>query len=248
MIIIKSPREIALMAKAGELLKDLFDYLGGLVKPGVDTLSLSHSAEEFVSARGGVMCEKGYSGYPEAICASINECLIHGIPSKKAILKDGDLLTLDIVVGLNGYMADAARSYAVGNCPERVHRLIEAAESAFEAGVAEIAPGRHLGDAQAAIYERVRSYGYYVPAEYTGHGIGRAMHEDPYIPNYGERGTGPILREGMALAIEPMLLEGSPKTRVLGDGWGVVSKVGGLTAHYENTVVVTSDGYRILTR
>ncbi len=247
MIIIKSPREIALMAKAGKLLADLFDYLDAIVKPGVSTLELSEKAEEFVAARGGVMCEKGYYGFPGAVCASINSCLIHGIPSAKAVLRDGDLLKLDIVVGLDGYMADGARSYAVGICKPEVLRIIKAAQDAFYAGVAEIAPGKHLGDVCHAIGECVKQNGYYVPTEYTGHGIGSDMHEDPYIPNYGKPGTGPVLREGMTLAIEPMLLEHSPRTRTLGDGWGVVAKDGGLTAHYENTVLVTKDGYAILT-
>ncbi len=247
MIIIKSPREIALMAKSGALLASLYDYLRPLIVPGVSTLELSQKAEKFVTERGGKMEEKGYYGYPEAVCASLNSCLIHGIPSSKAILKDGDILKLDIVVSLDGYMADAARSYAVGICPERVHRLIKAAEEAFYNGVKEIAPGKHLGDVEEAIEKTVKAYGYSVPRDYTGHGIGTNMHEDPYIPNYGKAGTGPILKEGMTLAIEPMLLEHSAATRVLGDGWGVVAKDKGLTAHYENTVAVTSNGYRILT-
>lgn len=247
MIIIKSEREISLMKKAGEIVSDLFDYLSTIIVPGVSTLYVSERADEFVASRGGRMAEKGYMGFPGAICASINECLIHGIPRERTVLKDGDLLKVDVVVEKDGYLADAARSYPVGICKPEVGQIVEAAKACFEEAVSLVKEGVRLGDVCHAIGEKAGSLGYSVPRDYTGHGIGRHMHEDPYIPNYGVAGTGPVLKEGMTLAIEPMLLAGKPATRVLSDGWGVVSKDGKLTAHYENTIVVRKDGYEILT-
>ncbi|MCR4562942.1 MAG: type I methionyl aminopeptidase, partial [Bacilli bacterium] len=166
---------------------------------------------------------------------------------KKKVLRDGDIVSLDIVAIKNGYMADACRTFVVGIAGERAIKIIKAAEECFFEGVSLIKPGVHLGDIEHRIEETAKKNGYTVARDYTGHGIGTEMHEDPYIPNYGTPGSGPILREGMTLAIEPMILEGSNSTRVLKDGWTVVSKDGKLTAHYENTIVVTKDGFRILT-
>ncbi len=247
MIIIKSPREIALMREAGHLLSDVFEAIGPMCVPGVSTQEINDKAEEVMKLGGGESAEKGYYGYPGAICASVNEVLLHGIPSPKKILKDGDIISLDIVVRKNGYCADACRSYLVGICPEHLRTLLEVTEESFWNAVRLVKPGIHLGDVSHAIEATVKAHGYSVPREFTGHGIGKEMHEDPYIPDYGTPGTGEILREGMTLAIEPMVMEGKPHLRTLGDGWTTVTKDGKYSAHYENTIVVTKDGYEVLT-
>lgn len=247
MIIIKSPREVALMHQAGLLLAHVYEVVGPLVQPGVSTQYLADVCEKVIRDGGGVPAEKNYEGYPGAICASVNEELVHGIPSPKRILHDGDIVSLDIVVELNGYNADACRTYPVGICPEKVLRLIKVTEECFWNGVKEVKEGVRLGDVSAAIQLTAESNGYSVPLDYTGHGIGREMHEDPYIPDYGTKGNGPLLKEGMTLAIEPMVMSGSNKLRVLQDGWTAVSKDGKPSAHYENTLAVTKNGYEILT-
>ncbi len=247
MIIIKSPREILLMKESGRILGEIWDFLKDYIQPGISTLDISHQVERIMKENGGVSAEKGYGGYPEAACVSVNEQLVHGIPSAKKILKDGDIVSVDLVVVKNGYMADACRTFPVGIYGERQKRLIEVTEQCFWNGVAKIKPGAHLGDVQHEIQKTAESQGYSVAREYTGHGIGTHMHEDPYIPNYGEAGSGPMLREGMTLCFEPMIMEGKPGLRVMKDGWTAVSKDGKLTCHYENTVVVTKDGYEVLT-
>ena len=248
MIIIKSPREIALMKEAGHLTARVFLEVGPLVKPGVSTLYLSEKAEAVIRAGGGVAASKGYEGFPGAICTSVNEVLVHGIPSEKRILTDGDIVSLDVVVALNGYNGDACRTYPVGICPIDKLRLIAVTEECFLNAVSVVHEGARLGDVSHAIQVTAERNGYSVPLEYTGHGIGREMHEDPYIPDYGEAGTGPILKAGMTLAIEPMVMMGKNPIRILKDGWTAVSKDGKPSSHYENTIVVTTDGYEILTK
>lgn len=248
MIIIKSPREIDLMRKAGELTVKVFDVVGPMVKPGVSTLELSEAAEKVITDGGGIAASKGYGGFPGAICTSVNEVLVHGIPSNKKILTDGDIVSLDVVAKLNGYCGDACRTYPVGICSEETLRLIKVTEECFFDAVALVHEGARLGDISHAIEARAKANGYSVPLEYTGHGIGEEMHEDPYIPDYGKAGTGPILKEGMTLAIEPMVLEGKNTLRTLKDGWTTLSKDGKKSSHYENTILVTKDGYEILTR
>jgi methionyl aminopeptidase len=248
MIIIKSPREIALMREAGRLVARVFEVVGPMVKPGVSTQELADAAEKVIVDGGGIAASKGYGGFPGAICTSVNEVLVHGIPSPKRILEDGDIVSLDVVATLNGYNGDACRTYPVGICPESKLRLIKVTEQCFYNGAATVKEGAHLGDVSHAIELTAKANGYTVPLDYTGHGIGTEMHEDPYIPDYGEAGTGPILREGMTLAIEPMVMSGTNKLRVLKDGWTAVSKDGKPSSHYENTLVVTKDGYEILTK
>jgi methionyl aminopeptidase len=248
MIIIKSPREVALMRAAGKLLAHVYEVVGPLVQPGVSTQYLSDVCEKVIRDGGGIPASKGYGGFPGAICTSVNEVLVHGIPSPKRILTDGDIVSLDIVVQLNGYMADACRTYPVGICPESKLRLIKVTEQCFWNGVSKVKEGVHLGDVSHAIEMTAKMNGYSVPLEYTGHGIGSDMHEDPYIPDYGEEGTGPILRAGMTLAIEPMVMMGKNTLRTLKDGWTAVSKDGLPSSHYENTLLVTKDGYEILTQ
>lgn len=248
MIIIKSPREIELMRKAGRLTAHVFEVVGPLVKPGVSTLYLSNMAEKVITEAGGIAASKGYGGFPGAICTSVNEVLVHGIPSEKQILQDGDIVSLDVVATLNGYNGDACRTYAVGICPAEKLRLIKVTEECFWNGASKIREGVHLGDVCHAIQMTAESNGYSVPLEYTGHGIGREMHEDPYIPDYGEAGVGPILKTGMTLAIEPMVMMGRNALRTLKDGWTTLSKDGKPSSHYENTIVVTKDGYEVLTK
>lgn len=247
MIVIKSSREIALIREAGYILSDLFKELENKVKPGVSTYELDKFASDYVSSRGAIMAEKGYYGFPGSICTSVNEVILHGIPSKKEILKEGDIISIDVVVKKDGYCADACRTYEVGQVSERAHKIVEAAKECFKAALRFAKPGVHLGDLCHAIELKAKGLGYFVPRDYTGHGIGASMHEDPYIPNYGVPGTGVRLKEGMTLAIEPMLLEFSNEVYTKADGWGVVSIKKGLTAHYENTIAITKDGYEILT-
>ncbi|MCQ2799601.1 MAG: type I methionyl aminopeptidase [Bacilli bacterium] len=247
MINIKSPREIELMRKAGALTAKVFEVVGPLVQPGVTTKFLAQKAKEVIVNGGGICVEEGYGGFPGEICVSVNECIVHGVPSETKVLKDGDVVSLDVVSLLNGYMGDACRTYAVGICGEDKLRLIKVTEECFWNGVSHIKEGVHLGDVQEAIQKTAESNGYSVVREYTGHGIGHEMHEDPYIPNYGKAGTGPILRAGMTLAIEPMVMSGKPAIRILRDGWSAVAKDGKPNAHYENTILVTKDGYEVLT-
>ena len=247
MIIVKSPREIELMKKAGEVVAKVFEECGKLMKPGVSTFEINEKAEEVIFGSGCTAPCKGYYDYPAATCVSVNDTLIHGIPSHKIILKDGDIVSLDVVANYQGYCADATRTFKIGIVGPRAERIIEVCKSAFFNGVSLIKPGVHLGDIQEAIQKTVESNGYNVARDFTGHGIGKHMHEDPSVPNYGKAGNGPILQKGMAIAIEPMILEGKKDTRILGDGWTVKSKDGKLTCHYENTVVVTDNGYEIIT-
>jgi len=248
MIIIKSPREVALIRESARVVALVLKRMEELVQPGVSTQELNDEAEKIIRGEGAIPSELGYYGYPASICASVNEVILHGIPSKKIILKDGDIVTIDLCATKAGYVGDACRTYPVGICGERQLRMIAIAKEAFENAVALVKPGVHLGDVSHAIEETAKRYGCSVVRDYTGHGIGRDMHEDPYIPCYGSPGTGPILKEGMTICIEPMILEHKPDVRVLKDGWTVVAKDGGLTSHYENTIVVTKDGYEILSK
>ena len=235
------------MKKAGEVVAKVFEECGKLMKPGVSTFEINEKAEEVIFGSGCTAPCKGYYDYPAATCVSVNDTLIHGIPSHKIILKDGDIVSLDVVANYQGYCADATRTFKIGIVGPRAERIIEVCKSAFFNGVSLIKPGVHLGDIQEAIQKTVESNGYNVARDFTGHGIGKNMHEDPSVPNYGKAGNGPILQKGMAIAIEPMILEGKKDTRILGDGWTVKSKDGKLTCHYENTVVVTDNGYEIIT-
>lgn len=247
MITVKSSREIELMKKAAEAVKAVFTACEEAIHNGVSTKELDDLAGKTMAEYGCKSGSLGYYGYPGNICISVNDTLIHGIPSTKIILRDGDIVSLDVVACYNGYYADATRTFPVGTITERAQKLIDVTRESFFEGVKLIKPGVRLGDIQEAIQKYNEGHGYQLAREYTGHGIGKHMHEDPAIPNYGKAGTGPILQEGMCLAIEPMVLEGKKETRVLGDGWTVKSRDGKLTCHYENTVVVTSDGYEIIT-
>ena len=247
MIIVKSPREIALMKEAGQLVAKVFETVEPLIKPGISTYEINRVAEKVIYEGGGTCPCKGYYDYPAGTCVSVNDTLIHGIPSKKIILKEGDIVSLDVVANLKGYCADATRTYGVGILKESVKKLMQVTKDAFYEGIKAAKPKNRVGDISAAIQHYVESYGYNVSRDFTGHGIGKNMHEDPSVPNYGIAGTGPLLQPGMALAIEPMVLEGKKETRVLGDGWTVKSKDVKLTCHYENTIIITEEGYEIIT-
>lgn len=247
MIIVKSPREIELMRVAGRVVALVFKGLKPLLKPGVTTLELDKEAEKIIRSHDCYPTFKGYGGFPGSICISVNDTLIHGIPSSKIVLHEGDIVSLDVGATYKGYCGDACRTFPVGVISERASRLIKVTEQSFFEGVKYARKGARLGDIQEAIQKYNESHGYSIIKEYTGHGIGSHLHEDPAIPNYGKAGTGPTLEVGMCLAIEPMVGEGKPAIRVLGDGWTVKMKDGKLSSHYENTIVITEEGYEILT-
>ena len=247
MIITKSSREIALMKEAGRVVGLVFKTLESQIKPGMSTLDIDSIVEKTMLENGCIPAEKGYYGYPASACVSVNDTLIHGIPSNKIIIREGDIVSVDIVATYKGYSADACRTFKVGTLTERAHRIVDITKQAFFEALKAVKVGNHIGDISETIQKFVESHGYNVVREYTGHGIGAHMHEDPSIPNYGKAGTGPLITPNIALCIEPMVLEGRKDVRTLGDGWTVKSKDGKLTAHYENTVIVTNDGYEIIT-
>ena len=247
MITLKSPREIALMKEAGAIVAKVFEGLKAALRPGISTQELDDLADRIITSNGATSGSRGYYDYPGCICISVNDTVLHGIPSKKIILKEGDIVSLDVVVKKHGYYADACRTYPVGTVSEKANKLMEVTRMSFYEAVKLVKPGVHLGDISSKVQEVNESYGYSLIRDYTGHGIGREMHEDPSVPNYGKAGTGIILKEGMTICIEPMVAEGKNATRVLGDGWTVKMKDGKLSCHYENTVAVTKDGYEILT-
>mgnify|MGYP004447066351 FL=1 len=247
MINVKSAREIELMRVAGEVVAKVFQALRPMLKSGVTTEDLDLKAEAVIRANGCTPTFKGYGGFPGAICISLNDTLIHGIPSHKIVLHEGDIVSLDVGATYQGYCADACRTYPVGVTTERAMNLVKITEESFFEAMKVVKEGAKLCDISEAIQKYNESRGYSLPVEYTGHGVGKALHEDPSIPNVGKSGTGPTLLAGMTLAIEPMVAEGKPNVRTLGDGWTVKMKDGKLSSHYENTIVVTKDGYEILT-
>ena len=247
MVIIKSPREIALMKEAGRVVGLVFKILEEKIHPGMSTLDIDAIVEKTMLDNNCTPAEKGYYGYPASACVSVNDVLVHGIPSSKVILKEGDIVSVDIVATYKGYMADACRTYKVGTVSPRAERIVRVTKEAFFEALKLVKPGNYIGDISHRVQEYVESNGYNVSRDYTGHGIGSHMHEDPSIPNYGKAGTGVKLEPNMTICIEPMVLEGRKDTRVLPDGWTAKSKDGKLTAHYENTVVVTESGYEIIT-
>ena len=235
------------MKEAGSVVGLVFKTLESQIKPGMSTLDIDSIVEKTMLENGCIPAEKGYYGYPASACVSVNDTLIHGIPSNKIIIREGDIVSVDIVATYKGYSADACRTFKVGTLTERAHRIVDITKQAFFEALKAVKVGNHIGDISETIQKFVESHGYNVVREYTGHGIGAHMHEDPSIPNYGKAGTGPLITPNIALCIEPMVLEGRKDVRTLGDGWTVKSKDGKLTAHYENTVIVTNDGYEIIT-
>lgn len=247
MIIIHTPEEIEKIAAASKLTADTLSLLEKAVKPGISTLDLDRMAEDFIRSNGGIPSCKGYEGYPATLCTSVNDVVVHGIPSAKKILRKGDIISIDLVVELNGYMGDSCITVPVGHTNKKNMQLIQVTEQALFAGIKQAVPGNHVGDIGHAVESTVKPYGYGVLREYVGHGIGTDMHEDPEIPNYGTPGHGPRLEEGMVICIEPMINMGSADIITLRDGWGVVTADGKPAAHIEHTVAITKDGPKILT-
>jgi methionyl aminopeptidase len=234
------------MAAAGAILVKTLELLRSRIKPGISTAELDAIAERFIRSQGATPTFKGYRGFPGSICASPNAMVVHGIPSRQK-LGDGDEISIDVGVTYDGWVADAARTFAVGEIGADAQRLLSATERGLHAGVEQCRPGNRIGDVSHAIQEVVEAEGLGVVRSLVGHGVGRSMHEDPQVPNYGRPGRGPQLREGMVLAIEPMTTLGGPHVRVGGDGWAIFSQDGTLAAHFEFTVAITADGPRILT-
>lgn len=246
MIIVKSPREIELMRSAGAIVAEVLDTVGEHCRVGVTTKELDELAEKIIRERGALPSFKGYGGFPSAICASVNDTLIHGFPSNYR-LKEGDLVKIDVGANYKGYHGDAARTFLVGVGSALARRLAQVTKESFFEALKVVRPGVHLSDISQTIQAYVESRGFSLPRDYTGHGIGRDLHEDPPVPNFGSAHQGPLLRPGMTLAIEPMVNAGRHETKVLADGWTVKTIDGKLCAHYENTIVVTESGYEILT-
>lgn len=247
MITIRTPEEIEKIALASKLTADTLSLLEKTVRPGISTLELDRIAEEYIRSNGGIPSCKGYEGYPASLCTSVNDMVVHGIPSAKKILRKGDIISIDLVVELNGYMGDSCITIPVGHTNKKNLQLIEVTEQALFAGIKQAVLGNHVGDIGYAVEKTVKPYGYGVLREYVGHGIGTDMHEDPEVPNYGTPGHGPRLEEGMVICIEPMITMGSPDILTLRDGWGVVTADGKPAAHIEHTVAITKDGPKILT-
>ncbi|MEW6553361.1 MAG: type I methionyl aminopeptidase [Actinomycetota bacterium] len=247
MIIRKSQEEIGKMREAGRIVAGVLDMLEEHIQPGVRTETLNELAEEFIRERDGVPSFLGYRGFPASICTSINDVVVHGIPGRTR-LREGDIVGVDVGVILDGYQGDAARTYAVGKVSDVASHLMATTRDSLQAGIDACRPGRRLGDVSNAIQRTVEKEGFSVVVQFVGHGIGREMHEEPQIPNFGPAGRGPLLEEGMTFALEPMVNEGTYEVEVdSGDGWTVRTADGMLSAHYEHTVAVTADGPYVLT-
>lgn len=246
MIKIKTEQEIEYMREAGRLNKMTRDYIKSLIVPGITTLEIDQKAEEYIKSIGGIPGFKGYGGFPGSICISVNEEVVHGIPGER-ILKNGDIVSIDVGVISHGYHSDAAETVPVGSISKQKEYLIKHTEGAFRAGLKELRAGVKLGNVSAKIQNYAEKHGLGVVRELVGHGVGTDLHEDPDVPNYGKYGTGITLKEGMVIAIEPMLTSGKRYIRELSNGWTIVTIDKKPSAHYEHTVLVTKDGYEILT-
>ncbi len=247
MIVCRSAAEIERMRRANQFVALVLSQLEAAVAPGVTTADLDRLAERLVRDGGAEPAFKGYRGYPATLCASVNEQVVHGIPSASRVLKAGDIVSLDIGVKLDGFYGDSAVTVAVGDVPDATHQLLRVTNEALERGIRYVQVGGRLSDIGHAIQGWVESHGFSVVREFVGHGIGERLHEEPQIPNYGSPGRGPKLAEGMVLAIEPMVAMGRPETKVLADGWTAVTRDGSLAAHFEHTVAVTANGPLVLT-
>jgi methionyl aminopeptidase len=246
MIIRKSAAEVEAMARAGRIVVETLTLLGEQIRPGTTTAELDVLADEFIRSQGGAPTFKGYRGYPASICTSPNDMIVHGIPGPYA-LEEGDILSVDVGVTLEGYVADSAYTFAVGRIDPETDRLLEVCQDALAAGVEQCQPGGRLSDISHAVQRVTEENGYSVVRALVGHGVGRSMHEDPQIPNFGPPGRGPELAPGMVFAIEPMINAGGPDIQVADDRWSISTADGSLSAHFEHTVAVTEAGPRILT-
>jgi methionyl aminopeptidase len=247
MILIKSPQEIEKMRTAGRIVALAHQAIAPLIKPGVTTKEIEAVADRVIRANGATPSFKGYGGYPASICTSVNQVLVHGIPSNTK-LKEGDIISVDIGANYLGYHGDSAWTYAVGKISKQAEALLKVTHDSLFIGLENAKVGKRVGDISHAIQNYVEKHGFSIPKDYGGHGIGSNLHEEPFIPNFGTADSGVALRAGMVLAIEPMVHIGKDETEVLLDDWTVISKDGSLTAHYEHTVVITETGYEILTK
>jgi len=247
-ILLKSPRELEHMRAAGRILADVKTLLVSLVKPGVSTKDIDAEVEAFILGRGAASAFKGYRGYPATVCTSINSEVVHGIPSSKRKLKDGDIIGLDLGCIVEGYYGDCAVTLPVGAVPARVQELLDVTRESLDKAIVQCRAGNRVGDISQAVQAHCESHGFGVVRAFVGHGIGRALHEEPQVPNFGEAGRGPALKAGMVLAIEPMVTMGSWEVKVLDDGWTAVTTDGSLAAHFEDTIAITDDGPDVLTR
>lgn len=246
MIIRKSEAEIAKMARAGAVVRGCLDLMAQEVRPGVTTKELDRMAEKYIRSQGGVPTFKGYRGFPGSICASPNDMVVHGIPGKTR-LEVGDIVGIDVGVTMDGYIADAAMTYPVGEISETAQRLLAVTEESLRRGIAQCRIGNRVGDISHAVQTYVEAHGFSVVQSMVGHGVGRDMHEDPQVPNFGPPGQGPELRDGMVIAIEPMVNAGRFEVEMGSDSWAIYTKDGSLSAHFEHTVAITKNGPRILT-
>lgn len=247
MITIKSAKQVEKMKKSAEITKGALELIEKNIKPGVSTAYLNEIAHDYIISKGGKPNFLNYNGFPGSICTSVNDQLIHGIPSKKVTLKEGDIISIDMGTVLDGYHSDAARTFPVGRISPNAQQLIDVTKQCFFEGIKQLKHGAKLGDVSYAIQKYAESFGYGVVREFVGHGIGQNLHEDPQVPNYGRKGKGVKLAKGMTLAIEPMINEGTPNVLMEDDDWTIVTEDGKLSAHYENTVLITESGCEILT-
>lgn len=246
MIIIKTQEEILKMKKAGEILADVHKEIAKFIKPGITTMEIDKFVEDYLKERGAYPEQKGYHGYPYATCASVNDEICHGFPREEAI-KDGDIVTIDMVVNLDGWLADSAWSYGVGNVSDEAQRLLDVTKKSLYLGIEQAIIGNRIGDISHAIQTYAESEGFSVVRDFVGHGIGRSMHEDPQVPHYGLAGRGARLTEGMVLTIEPMINIGTYRMKLDDNGWTARTRDGKLSAQFEHTIAITKDGPLILT-
>jgi methionyl aminopeptidase len=247
-IMIKTPQEIEKMRRSGQILRQVHEHIRPLVVAGATTQDLENAANAKIDSFGAKAAFKGYHGFPAALCTSLNDQVVHGMPNVKTILKDGDILSIDCGVIVDGFYSDAAVTYAIGTPSAKTKRLLAVTQASLEAAIQQAVPGGRLFDISATVQEMCEAEGFGVVKEFVGHGIGRAMHEDPQVPNFGTRGKGPRLKAGMVLAIEPMINAGGAEVKVLKDGWTAVTVDGSYSAHFEHTVAITKDGPLVLTR
>lgn len=246
-MICKSEKDILGMREAGRITAEALEYVKSLIKPNISTIELDKLVEKYIIDKGAIPSFKGYDGFPASICASVNQTVVHGIPSKDVVLKEGDIISIDVGVIYNGYNGDAARTFAVGKISAGMQKLIDVTKQCFFEGIKKLKVGCRLGEMSAAIQNHAESNGFSVVRELVGHGIGKHMHEAPEVPNYGLPSQGVRVKDGMCLAIEPMINMGKRFVFMDSDGWGIITQDGRPSAHYENTVIVTSGGVEITT-
>lgn len=248
MIIIKNSEEINKIKKSCFIVAKVLDELRGYIREGLTTKKIEQFIENLIIKMGGKPAFKGYRGYPASACISVNEQVVHGIPSEKVVINEGDIVSVDVGVILDGFYGDAAYTYGVGRISEGAKRLLEITEESLYKGIEKAKIGNRIGDISAAIQKHVESHGFSVVRAFVGHGIGRALHEEPQVPNFGRENTGPKLRAGMTLAIEPMVNMGTYEITILSDGWTAVTRDGSLSAHFEHTIAITENEPEILTK